>query len=176
MRLSALEVKKKEFQQKMRGIDQDEVQGFLFMISEEIEALTSERQAAEQRSADLEAQLAHYVNLEQTLERTLVAAQQTAVKLEEQAKKEAELILREAELMRDRTLNDVRLDLDRANSDLFRLRSEYESTLARMKSILEGFGRFIQSVDEEKRPERSSTNGEDVSGPEAARQFANLSS
>ena len=39
MRLTALEIKKKDFQQKMRGIDQDEVQAFLDLVSREVESL-----------------------------------------------------------------------------------------------------------------------------------------
>jgi cell division initiation protein len=179
MRLSALDVKKKEFQQKMRGFDPEEVQPYLAQVSEEIELLMNERRDADDRRADIEKQLAHYLHLEQTLERTLVAAQQTAVKIEEQAKKEAELILREADLQRDRKLNDIRLDLQRAESDLLRVRSEYESTLARLRSILEGFGKFLQSIDNDKlagtqterfAPEEHAA----TSGPEAARALANI--
>ena len=40
MRLSTLEIKKKEFQQKMRGFDPEEVQAFLDLASEEAELLT----------------------------------------------------------------------------------------------------------------------------------------
>jgi cell division initiation protein len=174
MRLSALDVKKKEFQQKMRGFDPEEVQPFLAQVSEEIELLASERREADDRRADLEKQLSHYLNLEQTLERTLVAAQQTAVKIEEQAKKEAELILREANLQSDRKLNDIRLDLQRAESDLISVRSEYESTLARLRSILEGFGRFIQSIDEDKLAGVATEQSPHDSGPEAARALANI--
>jgi cell division initiation protein len=149
MRLSPLEIKKKEFQQKMRGFDPEEVQAFLDLASEEAELLTREKREAEERFVNAQEKLDHYLSIEQTLEKTLVAAQQTAVKMEEQAKKEAELILRDAELERARKMNDVRMDLDRAQSDLLRTRSEYQTMLSRMKSLMAGFSTFIQSLEAE---------------------------
>ena len=149
MRLSALEIKKKEFQQKMRGFDPEEVQAFLDLASEEAELLTREKKEAEERLADALARLDHYLTIERTLERTHVAAQETAVKMEEQAKKEAELILREADIERTRKLNDARMELDHTQSDLLRARSEYQSVLSRMRSVMAGFTTFIESLEHE---------------------------
>ncbi|HWF44205.1 MAG TPA: DivIVA domain-containing protein [Candidatus Kapabacteria bacterium] len=160
MRLSALEIKKKEFVQKMRGFDPDEVQAFLDLASEEVELLTREKKEAEERLAGVQEKLDHYLLIEQTLEKTLVAAQQTAVKVEEQARKEADLILRGAELERAQKLNDVRMEFDRAQSDLFRARSEYQSMLSRMRSLMSGFTTFIQSLEQETEP--ASTNASEI--------------
>jgi cell division initiation protein len=151
MRLTAIDIKKQSFQQKMRGFDPDEVQAFLEKISEEIETLTSEKRVAEEKCAELQARLDHFHGLESTLERTLVAAQQTAVKMEEQAKKESELIIREAELERDRKFADVRVDHEKAQGDLMRLRAEYESTMTRMKTLVQGFTTFMESIDGQER-------------------------
>jgi cell division initiation protein len=160
MRLSALEIKKKEFVQKMRGFDPDEVQAFLDIASEEVELLTREKKEAEERLAGVQEKLDHYLLIEQTLEKTLVAAQQTAVKVEDQARKEADLILRDAELQRAQKLNDVRIEFDRAQSDLFRARSEYQSMLSRMRSLMSGFTTFIQSLEQEAEP--VSTNASEI--------------
>ena len=161
MRLSALEIKKKEFQQKMRGIDQEEVQAFLDRVSEEVEALTSEKRSVEDKLATTEERLSHYLSLESTLEKTLAAAQQTAVKLEEQAKKEAELILRSAEIEKDQKLMNTRLELSKVQSDLLRAESEYQSMIARMRSAMASFSTFIEALQAEAAP--SSTHAADLS-------------
>ncbi len=147
MRLSALEIKKKEFQQKMRGCDPDEVQSFLDQVSQEVEVLVREKKDADERLVTTEERLAHYLSLEQTIEKTLMAAQQTAVKIEEQAKREAELIRRDAELDRDRKLTDGRIEVERLERELIRLRAEYDSTLARMRSLLAGFTAFLGNLE-----------------------------
>jgi cell division initiation protein len=151
MRLTALDIKKKEFQQKMRGADPDEVQAFLNEISQEVETLAREKSELENTLRTTNEKLEHYVGLESTLEKTLVAAQQTAMKMEEQAKREAELILRDAELEKIRRLTDVRVEHERSERDLFRLRAEYEATFHRMKSAIAGFTSFVASFEQDQK-------------------------
>jgi cell division initiation protein len=148
-RLSALDIKKKVFSQKMRGEDPDEVRAFLDLAAAEVELLTVEKIDAENRLASTTERLDYYVSLEQMIEKTLAAAQQTVVKMEEQAKREAELILREAALERERTVSETRVELDRIQSDLLRARSEYQSMVSRMRSTMVGFDSFMRSLEQE---------------------------
>ena len=151
MRLTALDIKKKEFQQKMRGADPDEVQAFLNEVSVEVETLAKEKLELEAKLKSTAEKLDHYLGLESTLEKTLVAAQQTAMKMEEQAKREAELILRDADLERSRRLTDVRIEHERAEREVLRMKAEYDSTLARMKSILASFNAFLASLEQDQK-------------------------
>jgi cell division initiation protein len=146
--LSALDIKKKEFEQKMRGYDVDEVRKFLDEVSKEFDLLVRDEISLEDELEDLKKRLSHYLSLESTLEKTLLAAQQTAIKMEEQAKKEAELILTEARLERDRMLKDIPMEIERARGETIRLKAEYEATLTRMKSLMDGFSRFMASMGE----------------------------
>lgn len=152
MSLSALEIKKKEFTQKMRGADAEEVQAFLDQVSAEVEAMAIEKKESEERLAIVIERLDHYVSLEQTIEKTLAAAQQTAVTLQEQAKREVELILRDAELERNRKLNDARIEQNRLESDVMRLRSEYQSLLARMRASADGFSSYLRTMEQDAAP------------------------
>lgn len=146
-RLSALDIKKKEFEQKMRGFDPVEVKAYLEIVSQEMDTLTIEKAQAEHELTDTKKRLEHFLGLEQTLERTLVGAQQTSIKMEEQARKEAELIIKEAELRRDQTLQNINSDLDKAQGELYRLKAEYDSTLVRMRSLIAGFGAFMERLE-----------------------------
>ena len=158
MRLSALDIKKKEFQQKLRGADPDEVQAFLNEVSEEVELLALEKKESQEKLTACEERLGHYLSLESSLEKTLSAAQQTAVRLEEQAKKEAELILREADIERVRKMNDLRIELDHVQSQLLRARGEYQSMIARLRSIMAGFTTYVQSIEQEATTDSPSAN------------------
>ena len=149
MALSALEIKKKEFTQKMRGADPDEVQAFLDKISAEVETMMVKKQASEDRMTIVLEKLEHYTSLEQTIEKTLAAAQQTAVTITEQAKREAELILRDAELERSRKLNDARIEQNRLDTDILRLRSEHQALVARLRAAVEGFNSYLRSLEQE---------------------------
>jgi cell division initiation protein len=148
-RLSALDIKKKVFSQKMRGDDSDEVRAFLDLAAAEVELLTLEKKDAEDRLASTSERLDYYVSLEQMIEKTLAAAQQTVVKMEDQARREAELILREAALERERTVSETRVELGRIQSDLLRARGEYQSMISRMRSTMVGFDSFMRSLEQE---------------------------
>jgi cell division initiation protein len=145
-RLTALDIKKKQFQQKFR--DENEVQNFLDQVSLDVESLTTEKKELEDALASTRERLEHYTSLESTIEKTLAAAQQTAVQMQEQAKREAELILRDADLEKMRKLNDTRIEQERIECDLMKLRTEYDMTLARMRSSLSSFSTFIGSLEQ----------------------------
>ena len=70
-------------------------QAFLDQVSAEVEALSREKKDVDDALATTRERLEHYTSLEQMIEKTLVASQQTAVKIEDQARREAELILRD---------------------------------------------------------------------------------
>ena len=146
MPLTALEIKKKEFEQKMRGYDVDEVRRFLEEAAGEVDALTRDNISLENELEETKKKLEHYLKLEDMMEKTLLAAQQTSIKMEEQAKKEAQLILEEARLEKERTMKDIPLEIERARGEVTRLKAEYEATLTRMKSAMEGFGKFIEML------------------------------
>jgi cell division initiation protein len=146
MPVTALEIKKKEFEQKMRGYDIDEVRKFLDEVSVEVDTLVRDNISLEEELTETKKKLDHYLSIESTLEKTLLAAQQTAVKMEDQAKKEAELILSEARLEKERSLRDIPLEIERARGEVTRLKAEYEATITRMKSTMDGFTRFVDTL------------------------------
>ncbi|MEI8135607.1 MAG: DivIVA domain-containing protein [bacterium] len=149
--LSALDIKKREFEQKMRGYDIDEVRKYLDEVSKEFDLLVRDAMSLEDEVDSLKKKNNHYLSLESTLERTLLAAQQTAIRMEDQAKKEAELIMQEARLERDRMLKDIPMEIERAKSQTVQIRAEYEATLTKMKSLMSGFSRFMEVMNESNR-------------------------
>jgi cell division initiation protein len=155
MPLSPLDIKKKEFEQKMRGYDVDQVRAFLDEVSQEFELLLRDQYALEDELESNRKKLEHYLSLESMLEKTLLAAQQTAIKMEEQAKKEAALIIEETRLERDKVLKDFPLEIERARGEVIRLKAEYESTLVRMKSLIQGFNSFIDNISKAEQVEIS---------------------
>jgi cell division initiation protein len=157
-RLSALDLKKKEFPRVWRGDDANEVRAFLDRAAAEVEQLTIEKRDAEDRLANASERLEHYISLEETIEKTLAAAQQTVVKMEDQARKEAELILRDARNERDRKINEARLELERLQADIARARSEFLATVARMRSTIVGFESFMQALEQEALPSAAAAN------------------
>lgn len=149
MPLSPLDIKKKEFEQKMRGYDVDQVRAFLDEVAQEFELALRDQYQVEDEFEAMRKKLDHYIALEGTLEKTLLAAQQTAIKIDDNAKKEAELLLGEARLERDKMMRELPLEIEKARGEVTRLRAEYDATLARMRAMMDGFGAFLQSMTKE---------------------------
>jgi len=96
--LTPLDIHNKEFRKSFRGYDEEEVDEFLDQITKEYEKLFKENIELKEALAAKESNIGQYKDLEETLKKTLVMAQQAADELKQGAAREAELIIREARL------------------------------------------------------------------------------
>ena len=95
--LTPLDIHNKEFRHAMRGYREDEVDEFLDEVVRDFEALIKENALLKDKVAELETKLKQYKQIEETLQNTLIVAQETAEEVRQNARKEADLIVREAE-------------------------------------------------------------------------------
>ena len=111
MRITPLDIQQKQFPMKFRGFDIEEVYGFLEIIREEMEDLLRENASLKENLQRLENQIKEYRDMETTLRETLLTAQQLVEDYKTNARKEAELVVREAELKADSVLKKHRRKL-----------------------------------------------------------------
>jgi len=97
MALTPLDIHNKEFRKGFRGYVEDEVDEFLDEVVKEFENLLKENVKLKDEIEKLAGQVENYRQLEQTLHNTLIVAQSTAEEVKTAGKKEADLIIREAE-------------------------------------------------------------------------------
>jgi len=107
MPLTPLDIHNKEFSRKLRGYDEDAVNEFLDQIIKDYEALIRENKELQNHANSLQDKLDHFANLEETLSKTIIVAQEAADEVKSNAKKEAQLIVKEAEKNADRIVNDA---------------------------------------------------------------------
>lgn len=107
MPLTPLDIHNKEFSRKLRGYDEDEVNEFLDQIIKDYEALIRENKELQAKVAELEEKLGHFSNIEETLSKAIIVAQDAADELKNNSKKEAQLIIKEAEKNADRIINEA---------------------------------------------------------------------
>lgn len=136
MTLTPLDIHNKEFNRGIRGYREQEVDEFLDQVVREMDTLLKENAALKEQAQSMSAKLEQYRRLEETLQNTLVVAQEAAEKLKSNARKEAELILREAEqgagdLLRD---GEKRADALRRRHD--ELRKEIVTFRARVRGMI----------------------------------------
>ncbi len=118
MRITPLDIQQKQFPSRFRGFDMEEVDSFLELIREEMEELLRENANLREESRRFEKQLKEYKNMELTLRDTLVKTQELVEEYKTTAKKDAELVMKEAELQADEIVKDAQHKVVKIHEDI----------------------------------------------------------
>jgi len=137
LRLTPLDIKKQEFKRTMRGYDPEEVNAFLEMVAEEFETLHREKNRLDDETLKLRTQLHDYQEVERTLKQTLMNAQESMQLSRDNSKREADLIMREAELQAEKIVDDARRRLAELKNELLVVRAQKDSFARRLRHLLE---------------------------------------
>jgi cell division initiation protein len=118
MRITPLDIQQKQFPMKFRGFDVEEVYAFLEVIREEMEELLRENANLKENVQRADVQVREFKEMETTLRETLMTAQQMVEDYKMNARKEAELLIREAELRADNMLNEAHEKVIKIHEDI----------------------------------------------------------
>lgn len=121
MNLTPLDIQKQTFSRGFKGYNLDEVRAYLHLIAEEIERLVRDVDRLARENAMLREDLEDHSQRERILKDTLLSAQKVSEDVRANARKEAELIVKDAELLSERLISqamDRVADLERSIQDL----------------------------------------------------------
>ena len=119
--LTPLEIQKQTFSRAIKGYTVDEVRAYLHLVAEEIERLVRDVDRLQRENAMLREELNDHNQRERILKDTLLSAQKVSEDVRANARKEAELIVKDAELLSDRLMAQAQsrmADLERAIQEL----------------------------------------------------------
>ncbi len=136
MELSPLEITQREFDRKFRGYDPEEVQTFLEQIADEMTRLLQEAADRSGQIQRLEAQVRAYQEREESLRNTLVTAQKMTEDMKGNAKREADLILKEAELKAERLLEHAHRKLGQVQAEIAEMVRQREVYITRLRGLI----------------------------------------
>ncbi|MBN1398814.1 MAG: DivIVA domain-containing protein [Bacteroidetes bacterium] len=160
MKVTPLEIKHQEFKKTMRGYDTIEVDTFLEMLSNELEDMIRENRAQKDKIIELETQLSDYKNIERSLQQTFIQAQETSGKSIENSKREAEIIIKEAEVKASQIVEKARLDFAHIKEEISQLKARKESVVSKLKVLLSSELNLLRALDvEEEDGRRDSSKG-----------------
>ena len=165
MRITPLDVRKQEFRRGMRGLDPDEVYAFLATVADEYEAALNDNKALRERLLELDDKVQEYRTIERTLRDTLVTAERVTVEAKDNARREATLIIKEAQLQAEKSLRDISSEAVRLRQEIQRLRSQRDAYVAKMRVVAESHVKFIESAE---RDFQSDDDVRDVPAPAPA--------
>ncbi|MBI5871335.1 MAG: DivIVA domain-containing protein [Actinobacteria bacterium] len=143
MRLTPLDIRHKEFGRSMRGYKDLEVDEFLDDIADEFERLFNENIDYKDRLESLEEKIEQYRNIEDTLKKTLLSAQQQAEEQKQNAQKESDLILRDAELKSRSIVNDSYAERQKIQRSVSALKQKQEDLRFQLKSVIDAYSKIL---------------------------------
>lgn len=137
MPLTPLDIHKKEFGRSFRGYDEDEVNDFLNQIIKDYELIIREKKELEAQLAGQTERLGYFSNIEETLNKSIIIAQETAEDVKRNALKESKLLVREAEKNADRIVEESLSKARRIAVEIEELKKQSKVFRTRFKMLME---------------------------------------
>lgn len=149
MRITPLDIQKHRFRKKVLGLDPEEVRAFLHAVSEQFEQVVRDNAGYREEIARLKDQLRLHEERERVLKDTLVTAQQAAKELRENARKDADLIVREAEINAEKMMDAVKGRVASLQSQIAELKAGRKLLRDRLLAMWEQQHDLIATWEEE---------------------------
>lgn len=154
MRITPLDIQQKQFPMKFRGFDVEEVYAFLEVVREEMEELLRENASLKETAQKAENQIKEHKDMESTLRETLITAQNMVEDYKTNARKEAELLVKEAELKSDSMMKDAQEKVIKIHEDIVDLKGIRRHFKEELKRLIESHLKMIE-FDKEREGEGS---------------------
>ncbi len=137
MKVTPLDIQQKRFHVAFRGYERTEVEAFLDVVREEMEALVREVTELREFHETYADRMKEYREREETLKNTMITTHKLAEDIKESSRKEAALIVKDAELKYQQMLERAREEKLRIEADLQELQRRKHHFLQDLKKMIQ---------------------------------------
>ncbi|MBQ8299659.1 MAG: DivIVA domain-containing protein [Clostridia bacterium] len=135
--LTPLEIENKTFnKQVVNGYSTNEVHEFMTTLLKDYEQLYKENIEYKDKIAVLNQGIQHYKSIEETLQNALIVAQGTAETVKQNAKAEADNILKEAELNANKSVDEIKKQIMEKEIQYGEAKKQFSVYKAKMEALL----------------------------------------
>jgi cell division initiation protein len=145
--LTPLDIHNKEFTRGFRGYSEDEVNDFLDQVIKDYEAVIREKKDLEETVSNLEEKISYFKNIEETLNKSILIAQETGEEVKRTATKEARLIVKEAEKNADRIINESLSKSRKISMEIDELKKQSSVYRTRFRMLIEAQLEMLKNDD-----------------------------
>ncbi|HEV8433040.1 MAG TPA: DivIVA domain-containing protein [Thermoanaerobaculia bacterium] len=156
--LTPLEIQKQVFARALKGYNPDEVRGYLSLVAEEIERLVKDVDRLSRENAMLRDELDDHSQRERILKDTLLSAQKVSEDVKSNARKEAELIVKDAELLSERVIAQAMQRVSEIERTIQDLKVERAAVRVRLQGTLDTVQHLIALDAEQEATEQPITS------------------
>ena len=151
MSLTPLDIRKMTFPQKLRGFDPNEVESFLFLVAEELAVRLGDVARLEQENREMSRRLEDAARRQQELQEALLHAQKLSKNITDNAKHEAELLVREAQVTADSIVTQAIEQANRVESKINELRARRRDLQIKLRNTLDSYREMLEAEIEDER-------------------------
>ena len=169
MRITPLDIQQMVFKVNFRGYDKEEVNRFLEELAQTVESLNRDHAVQREKILFLEQQLAELKRTEATLSNTLLSAQTLADDVKQNAQREADLVIKEAELKAGELIRQARVELTDTQRDLSSIQKQRLLLVERLRASLRMFERMLEVEEQEAFHDAGTASEEKLEGESSPR-------
>ncbi|MBL7128400.1 MAG: DivIVA domain-containing protein [Ignavibacteria bacterium] len=136
MNLSSSDIKKSDFKKVLRGYDPNEIEAFLETVSSHYEKLVIENKNLSDKIKSLQTDLDIYKENEMNLQKAIVKSQELGAEALQNAKKKAEMIIKEGELNARKFRQDVEEEIINKKQELDEIKLKNDKLIGDVKNFL----------------------------------------
>lgn len=152
MSLTPLDIRRMTFPSKMRGVDPDEVERFLGQVADELTAQLADVTRLERENRNYQERLLQAEERQDALQETMLQAQKLSQDITDSAQREAELLVKEAEITADTIVSQAIEQANKIESKLLELRTMRRELQLKFKNTLDLFQSILEAeMDDENR-------------------------
>ena len=144
--ITPMDIHNKEFKRGFRGYSEEDVDAFMDNIASDYEKVYREYCELKEKCDKLQDKLTQYEKMEATMNSTLMLAQQTAENVKVSARKEADLILQEADNKKKKMLDETTMSLQASQQELDKLKAQTGAFRAKCRAILTSQLRLLDDM------------------------------
>lgn len=155
--LSPIEIQSHNFRTRFKGYDKDDVKLFLNAVAESYQELSIENFNLKKEVERLSASLEEFKSRENLLRDALYLAQKTADDLKANAEKEAEAIVKEAELKGEKQIKNAMVRAHLIERQIMDIKIERENTILALKDFISRLSTLLEAIEKSKENENVET-------------------
>lgn len=148
MKISPMDIQRQAFGRKVRGLDPDEVRAYLNIVAEEVAALQMERDRLHHEVQEVKSLLEEHRQRETILKNTLLMAQRVSEEIKENARKQADSVMKEAEIQADRLVELAQNRAHEVERGILDLRAQRTSLRTDVRALITRLTRILDLQEE----------------------------
>ena len=174
MKLTPLDLQQKTFRKgRFSGLDEKEVRDYLALVGSELEDVTRKLHRQDEELRRREARINEFKDREQLLQQTLTTAQRLSEEMKSNTRKEADIVLSDAELQAEKIIANAQARRTQLIQEIDELKRARASFIQQLSGIVETHKSILDHIrGEQPQSEPPPATGDNVSflAPPAAKK------